>query len=404
MSRPRERGSAVIPALTMLTLLAAVAALGVAGGGADLLLATRLTRERAAFYAAESALATSLAELADAGLPAACFSPPWPAPEPADRSWEDAPWRCRRRLVPLPDAGDADGDPETTAVLFNRAFGYAGAPRATGGYPVFQLLASAEGGGSRAAVVAEVTPVACAPAAAAAWTAGGPVTLEGDAFLSGVAAEGAGADAPAILARGAVQVGDGARVEGARGEDGRAVATDPGLALPADALALLNAGETLRSLDELPPPPAAGPLAGLLWARGDYAGSLDGEGILVVHNPSFDPVRYEASRLALEEGVRTEGWDPAYSHLDAAHRPARLEVVRGGTFSGVIVADAIGACDQAFTLQGALVTTTRSPLMVRAALPLRVERSTAAIERAGRGPLRHLTAFRPLPATEERVP
>ena len=66
----------------------------------------------------------------------------------------------------------------------------------------------------------------------------------------------------------------------------------------------------------------------ILWVRGDYAGPLAGEGILVVHNPAFDPLRHEASRRALEEGVFVEGYDPAYSHLEPARQPARLEVNR----------------------------------------------------------------------------
>ena len=100
------------------------------------------------------------------------------------------------------------------------------------------------------------------------------------------------------------------------------------------------------------------------WSRGT-TGPLDGRGILVVHNPAFDPVRARGVAAALEEGVLARV-DPAYSHLDPARQPARLELSAGGAFSGVIIADAVGSCAGRFTLTGALVTLSRSPLAVTA--------------------------------------
>jgi hypothetical protein len=172
---------------------------------------------------------------------------------------------------------------------------------------------------------------------------------------------------------------------------------NPALAFPAGVLGILAPGATLKRLEDIAEPSPGAPPRGVLWSRGDYSGPLAGGGILVVHNPAFDPVRHEASRRALEEGVFGEGYDPTYSHLDPSRQPARLEMMLGGEFRGVIVADTLGVCAAGFTLNGALVTLTRSAQTVRGDVPLRIVHDAVAIEAAGRGPLRHLVGFRPLP-------
>jgi hypothetical protein len=66
--------------------------------------------------------------------------------------------------------------------------------------------------------------------------------------------------------------------------------------------------------------------------------------------------------------------------------------------SATVIADTIGSFATGFTLTGALVTLTRSPLAVAASAPLRISASPAAVERAGRGPLRFVASFRPVAA------
>jgi hypothetical protein len=371
---------AAIGLLAVMTLLATMSLLA---GGADLVISTRLARERSAFYAAESALETTMEELASGAgsVPEASFHTPWPAPGIAVRRWQDGDWACSRRICLIPDLGDADGDPATTAVLFDRSFGHAASPLPRRGYPVLQLLVIAEGGECRQAIVAEVAPVTCAPVVAAAWTAAGPLDLTGDIRVVGTAT------LPALAGGNQVRLFDGAVVDGE-------FAPDPQPPLPAEVLKILNAGGTLQRLEDLPEPSAAGNLQGLFWSRGDYSGPLDGKGILVVHNPAFDPAKHEASRIAMEEGVLVEGYDPAYSHLDPARRPARLDIRSGGAFEGVIVADLLGGATARLTLTGALVTLIRSRLAAVASAPLLISGSPAAIARSGRGPLRHRVGFR----------
>lgn len=390
--RRDQRGRALVAAVGLLSLMTLLATMSLMAGGADLAISTRLARERSAFYAAESALETTMEELVAGGgpIPEASLTAPWPAPGIAVRRWQDGEWTCSRRICLIPDVGDADGDPATTVVLFDRGFGHAASPLLRGGSPVFQVLVTAECGGSRHSIVAEVAPVTCAPVIAAAWTAAGPLDLSGDIRVAGTT------DIPALGGGSPVRLSGGAVIDGER-------APDPQPPLPAEVLRILNPGGTLLRLEDLPEPSPGDHREGLSWSRGDFSGPLDGAGIFVVHNPAFDPVKHEASRIAIEEGVLVEDYDPGYSHLDPSRRPARLEIVSGGMFDGVIIADVIGSATDQFTLTGALVTLTRSPLALTASSPLRIAGSRAAIERSGRGAVRHRVGFRPVTSAAGRA-
>lgn len=379
-------------ALGVLSVLTLLATMSLMAGGADLAISTRLARERSAFYAAESALETTIEELVSGGgpIPEASLHAPWPAPEIVVRHWQDGEWACSRRICLIPDVGNADGDPATKVVLFDRSFGHAASPLPRGGYPVLQVLVTAQSGESRQAIVAEVAPVTCVPAVTAAWTAAGPLDLSGDVHVAGAAS------LPALSGGSPVRLFDGAVIDGD-------IAPDPQPPLPGEVIRFLSPGGTLSRLKDLPEPSPGGKPEGLLWSRGDYSGPLDGKGILIVHNPDFDPAKHEASRIAIEAGVLAEGYDPVYSHLDPSRQPACLEIISGGAFSGVIIADRVGSATAQFTLTGALVTLTRSPLVVTASSPLRVVGSRVAVERSGRGALRHRVGFRPVTVTSERL-
>jgi hypothetical protein len=392
VTRGDQRGSALLAAVGLLSVMLLLATMSLMAAGSDLMISTRLTRERSAFYAAESALATTIEELTETGvpLPAASLHAPWPLPPAAVRRWQDGEWGCARRVCLIPDGADADADPATTVVLFDRSFGQASSPLQHGDLPVLQVLVSVESGGARQAIVAEVAPITCAPAVPAAWTAAGPLELAGDIGVAGAAAF------PALAGSSEVRLADGAHLEGEQ-------SVDPALTLPAAVLEILNAGGTLARLDELPEADPGGRQDGVRWSRRDCAAPREGTGIFIVHNPAFDPVKYEASRVALASGVLGAGYDPGYSHLDPTRQPARLEPTVGGSFVGLIVADAVGSATAPFTLSGALVTLTRSPLAVRATAPLRIVGSPAAVLSAGRGAYRHQVGFRPVAVAAERL-
>ncbi|MGH7570277.1 MAG: hypothetical protein ACREMK_00340 [Gemmatimonadota bacterium] len=98
------------------------------------------------------------------------------------------------------------------------------------------------------------------------------------------------------------------------------------------------------------------PLAGIVYLTDDFGtggGSgpdLDGSGILIVHNPLFDPREHDPD-------------DPLYDPLrsaDPRYGPASLGNKTGGTFSGVIIADRIEKFTGAATIYGSVVTLSRT--------------------------------------------
>lgn len=77
--------------------------------------------------------------------------------------------------------------------------------------------------------------------------------------------------------------------------------------------------------------------------------SIEGEGILFVHNPRYDPREHDSA-------------DPLYDPLKAAspaHQPARLVDISGGTFRGLVVVDRLPETTSGpFSIVGALVELT----------------------------------------------
>jgi hypothetical protein len=84
-------------------------------------------------------------------------------------------------------------------------------------------------------------------------------------------------------------------------------------------------------------------------------GQVDGTGIVIVHNPLYDPREWDPS-------------DPMYSSsAAAAHRanpdiygPATLGNINGGVFRGVIIADEINKIDGNIVVYGAVVSLSRT--------------------------------------------
>ncbi|MGH7565544.1 MAG: hypothetical protein ACREK2_01820 [Gemmatimonadota bacterium] len=93
-------------------------------------------------------------------------------------------------------------------------------------------------------------------------------------------------------------------------------------------------------------------IVGLVYVDGDYGSKaidgtnhINGTGMLVVHNPLYDPREhdpdhplYNASRVS----------DPAYA-------PANLGNINGGTFHGIVIADKIDKIDGNLTVLGAII-------------------------------------------------
>ncbi len=398
----------MILALSLLASLSLIGALCLMFAGTDLLIARRMQKETEAFYAAEAVLHTALFEISRLRpplFPEEIYLPPWPQRSFGSRSGRIGSWNYDWKAALVPDSRDRDSDSQTPVVLFNRRFGYPESPLVQGGYPVIQILSAVEHGENRRALAAEVAPVTCDPLVRGAWSAGGELVLEGQLSISGFDHDPDGQregspqyDLPGVVARGPIDIRGGAIVTGRPGLSGAAAVSDPAYDSPRTPLQALNAGGTLEDWSAFPPPPPAGEdLDGFVQTAVRYTGPLNGEGILVVHNPRFRPRAYEASRMAVEEGTYTPDYDPGYSHLDPRCQPALLEITWGGTFRGLVIADGIGPVRQEFTLIGALITLGRSPLRPRVEAPLDIRFSRRALEEAGRGPLSHLVGFKSLP-------
>jgi hypothetical protein len=407
---PDEGGTALILALSLLFALSALSLLGFVAAHTDLLVAGHRKKEREMFFAEEAVLHIAVDAINDPVDPAVTVEDLASASAAFSTGVREGTfdhWKYFWRASFLADEQDRDRNPATETVLFNRAFGYGGSPFATGGHPVVRIDVAVEQGTRRGALTAGMTHIAVAPVIEAAWTAAGPLLLEGRVVVSGLDHDGEGrvlagdeGDLPGIHAGGTVSLGAGVAVAGAAGE--AAVVGHCGMP-GGDPLAFLDPGDTLSRLEEIPAAPAEGePLSGMVFSPEDISGSLQGQGLVVVHNPRYDPLRHEASRLAMEEGVFLPGYDPAYSHLDSSRQPATLEIVSGGNFRGIVVADTLGPVFEKTRIIGALVTLTREPLSLRADAALEVLYSRDAAAAAGRGDLACRLFFKSLPGTAER--
>jgi hypothetical protein len=405
-----QQGTIIVAALAFLFALAGLSLLAFFAAHADLLVAGHRKKEREMFFAGEAVLHIALAEIDSPEHPAIGdedMISPRETFTTGTRKGRFSGWEYLWKASFVPDLKDRDGDDATGAVLFNRAFGYSGSPFAKGGYPVIRIDTVVSQGAKRGALTAGMAHLCVSPRVEAAWTAAGPLRLVGEILISGVDhdADGArtreGGGVTGVRARGPVSGTAEVVFAGA----GRGVVTLSEDDAPAgDPLLFLNPGRTLRSLGELPPPPVDGrPIRGMVFSPESWSGPLNGEGILVVHNPLYDPRLHEASRLAMEEGVFLSWYDPRYSHLDPARQPATLESSGGGDFHGLVVADRIGAVFDETRILGALVTLGREALLLKAYRRLEVLYSRAEVEKARRGPLAHRVFFKSLPGTAARM-
>ncbi|HET6343033.1 MAG TPA: hypothetical protein VFG78_12725 [Gemmatimonadota bacterium] len=247
------------------------------------------------------------------------------------------------------------------------------------GQPVWVLTSRAERGSWRASEVLRVTASGLEIRSSAAIASGGGFSLTGNVTVSGVNVDESGhpVDPGDFSTSGACQEnkaaflaedGDSIEAKGSADLDGNPayagndppyVVADPAptpaspeevLGLPAGAL-----DEYRRTAAEFAADPVD-PLEGIVYITDDFgtgAGSgptLDGMGVLIVHNPLFDPrehdphdPRYDPSRVA----------DPRYA-------PASLGNKTGGTFRGLIIADRIEKFTGQASIYGSVMSLSRT--------------------------------------------
>jgi hypothetical protein len=277
---------------------------------------------------------------------------PWTS-EILDGRWEGGDYRVVAGFCP--DSYDADGRPETGIFLYNRSFGFPESPFVSGGYPVITVSVESSIGRCRKGLDVEVTWTPYRPPEWAALIAGGSLNLSGPLTITGTSAA-AVAVGGAVSTSGEVSLlnGPGEPVDEAMDFSGR-------LANPYRVLDLPSASRYLekrRFLNHGPPP-----WQGTVYIDGDYTGAVEGRGTLIVHNPSYDPVKYEAS-LLWSLGTDSSEFDPRYSHLDPANQPALLQPWGDGSFEGLIIADDFSPGPGHLTVLGQVIILSREVVQV----------------------------------------
>jgi hypothetical protein len=93
-------------------------------------------------------------------------------------------------------------------------------------------------------------------------------------------------------------------------------------------------------------------IVGLVYVDGDYGSKaidgtnhINGTGMLVVHNPLYDPREHDPDHPM---------YNPSRAS-DAAYAPANLGNINGGTFHGIVIADKIDKIDGNLTVLGAII-------------------------------------------------
>ncbi|HKY61329.1 MAG TPA: hypothetical protein VJP59_09995 [Gemmatimonadota bacterium] len=385
-ARPdRRRAGFVLPAVLVILL-----ALGLVGGAAALLTSTevRVAGLTGIGHRAEAAAAAGL-EHAVAHFGASGPTTGWPV------------------------GGEVDGfDYEVSIVADSFDFGSGrgavhwstgtGLNDAGDGQPVWVLTSRAQRGSWRAAEVLRLTASGLDLRIDSAIAAGGTFGLSGNATVSGVNVDENGhpVDPTDPSTSGAcqenkaaflVEDGDSVETKGSSDLDGNPtyagndppyVVADPS-ATPATPEEVL--GLPAGALDDYHRTPAefaadpVDPLEGIVYITGDFgtaAGSgpsLDGSGILIVHNPLFDPREHDPS-------------DPLYDPsrvADPRYAPATLGNKTGGTFRGLIVADRIDKFTGQAEIYGSVRTLSRTHESSLAGRAL-IQYSCAAVQLASR--------------------
>jgi hypothetical protein len=80
-------------------------------------------------------------------------------------------------------------------------------------------------------------------------------------------------------------------------------------------------------------------------------------GILIVHNPNYDPCKYDAAKVFADTGdTSSPCYTPGYDYTAPQNQPAALSFTGTGTFKGLIVADVVDSISGSPTVIGAIVS------------------------------------------------
>jgi Tfp pilus assembly protein PilX len=120
-------------------------------------------------------------------------------------------------------------------------------------------------------------------------------------------------------------------------------------------------------------------ITGLVYVDGDYGAgaaggnNVTGTGILIVHNPLFNPREHDTA-------------DPMYDSAkasDPAYAPANLGNINGGTFHGLIIADKIERINGNIDIIGAVVSLSEIDITLIGTGTAEILYSCSALQQAG---------------------
>jgi hypothetical protein len=303
------------------------------------------------------------------------------------------------------DADDLDRDGDTSeTVFFNRRFRY-GSSVFTGsrddeGYPVVEILSDgfAPGGEVSRKVALELGRNGMKPAVRGALTARGSVRLSGfvtidgrNHTLNGATGGTCGQDLPGVFTDAGREIAAGSSVR-LLGNPPRFINNLllPVASTPAEALGL-SPRDMPRPLpaDRIGELFPGGRTEGFVLVTGDHI-LTGGKGVLVVHNPEWDPAVWAVSC------PDSPLYDPAaqrYSpqsdssmmdDYDPATAPALLSASGGGIFEGIVIADAMDGTSGSVTILGALFVLDGTGATLVGPGPTKVLYSCEAVEEATR--------------------
>lgn len=120
-------------------------------------------------------------------------------------------------------------------------------------------------------------------------------------------------------------------------------------------------------------------LIGLVYVDGDYgAGAaggneLNGTGILIVHNPLYNPLEHDPNSPYYDSAKAS---DPAYA-------PANLGNINGGSFHGLVIADKIDRINGNINITGGVISLSEIDVTLVGNGTATVKYSCSALQQAG---------------------
>ena len=350
-----------------------------------------------AFYAAEAGLSEAIGRLnlasTDPEYDAAMYNdPPYDSTSP---SWDyafngelDNGDRYEVTIEHKEDVSDLDGDAATYVVTYDKGFFTDPThyyPEKYKGYAIEMIRSTGTSADGEVVLVLEITKFPMDIKAKGAVSANSTVELRGNFEANGfdhdmdgnLLPAGPGSDVPGVVTTSDNVVniigsstadGDPPIVDEDNG--GGWDPSDPAWGAypnsPGDVLGLTSTESTSFFADADYYGPYDGdigrvaPLSGITYITGDYPGPWEGgTGILIVHNPNYDPCQYEASKVFAESGGATvlPCYNAVYDYTKPENQPARLgNYASNATFKGLIIADIVYRITGTPTIIGAVVS------------------------------------------------